>query len=170
MEKIIFKGPYHYSQINQQKKNIYNIDNSNLNVPGIYIWGFMYSKNEETVFKPFDCKLEKNKNHDSINMQFIPYYVGKKTDSIIKRINEHHAVRTNPNSIKYTRLSNNYLKEFFKDPSFPINIGHSNIYDFIRLGFENKVNYYNHLGFLCAKYRVELNKLLNEGLAPVPIS
>jgi hypothetical protein len=163
MEEIKFKGPFHYSQINQQKKNINNIDNSNLNVPGIYIWGFMYSKKEEALYNPFDCKIEKNKKYESNSMQFIPYYVGKKTDSIINRINEHHAVRSNPNSIKYTRLSNNYLKEFYQDPSFPINVGHSNIYDFIKLGFENKVNYYNHLGFLCVKYRVEINKLLNKG-------
>ncbi|MFZ4106341.1 hypothetical protein [Flavobacterium sp.] len=163
MKKIIFKGPYHFNQIDHKEKNILGIEKIKLNVPGIYIWGFMYSKKDNTVFNSLDCKIETNKKYDGRNMQFIPYYVGKKTDSIFDRINEHYEVRSNSNSIKYTRLSYDYLKEFFKDHSFPINIGKSYINDFIRLGYENKVNYYNHLGFLCTKYRVNMNKLIKNG-------
>ena len=63
MEKIIFKGPYHSSHID-------NFENSELNQPGIYIWGFMVDKK----FNQINCNNVTE--FDSGKMKFIPYYVG----------------------------------------------------------------------------------------------
>ncbi len=150
MENTIeFKGPF----------NIYNKDSyqnhlDELNKPGIYIWGFKFYKNSDgSIGEPVDFNdLDENKEQI-----FIPYYVGKKQDSIINRINEHKDIRKNKDAIKYTRLSIKYIKEFFNDPFFPIKTSNSDITNkFIEIdkSDENKkengkqIEYYNNSKFL----------------------
>ncbi|WP_396196204.1 hypothetical protein [Flavobacterium sp.] len=148
MENILkFKGPF----------NIYNNDSyqnhlDELNKPpGIYIWGFMV----DSKYNPLNCA--KKQIFDSEKMYFLPYYVGKKEKRIIDRLNEHKNVRLNPNAIKYTRLSMQYLKTFFKDPDFPIKTSNSDITNkFIEIDKSGKnkkengkqIEYYNNSKFL----------------------
>ena len=163
METITFKGPFHFDEINQKKNTIIRDGNKlELSIPGIYIWGFMYSKLEGEIVDPLDYNDGNNKIYDESKMQFIPYYVGKHEKSIAERLIEHNGVRSNNNAKKYTRLNFDYIKEFFKDLNFPINIGGKNIYEFIKLGQNDKVLYYNHFGFLSVKYQNKFKELLND--------
>ena len=119
-----FNGPFHKSEIKSNHKQDF------LNKPGVYIWGFMYAYkstsngslelNDPIDFKEYPIKYEARK------MLFIPYYVGISTTTLFERLNKHQNVRCDP-STKYTRLSIEYIKKFFKNEKpgeldFPINI------------------------------------------------
>ncbi len=109
-----FKGPYFISDlfdVNHSEitmlsklKLIENfktkIDSQGIDMPGIYIWGF---------------------NYPDINI-FTPYYVGQILDSVASRIKSHINEIIVFHSKKYRRLSPEYMKSFYKDPTYPLYI------------------------------------------------
>jgi hypothetical protein len=93
------------------------------NVPGVYIWGFIYEKKGDQIGDPVDFTKEKATANPDEHV-FIPYYVGESSGKIKDRfIKEHVRPRINP-AYKRTRLTLDYIKEFFKDPTFPLNSKH----------------------------------------------
>jgi hypothetical protein len=153
MENTIeFKGPF----------NINHLDNhleQKLKNPGIYIWGFMV----DSKYNPIDCK---NKPvFASEEMHFLPYYVGKKEDSIFTRLKQHKNVRNNDAS-KYMRISKPFLSLFFKD-EFPIHYDgdkkYSNKLMIYNLNNNNKaISYFNNPMFMFLSYETKLKSKLNE--------
>jgi hypothetical protein len=101
----------------------------------IYIWGFMHHTIENNSIG--DC-IDFRKEKPDIEMKFVPHYVGLDNhpfeiydkhsklnrDSTFKRISD-HSDPIKGNSLKYKRLSLNYMNSFFNDPDFPIEIKHS---------------------------------------------
>ncbi|MGC3978252.1 MAG: hypothetical protein QM751_08555 [Paludibacteraceae bacterium] len=90
-----FKGPYDLATFKIL---------DNVNVPGVYIWGFkeLISTKPETV---------------------VPYYVGiTAQDTIIKTINDRHLKKIDTPDSTYLRLSEVYMREFYKgsNSNFPI--------------------------------------------------
>jgi hypothetical protein len=79
-----------------------------VNSPGVYVWGFVYSKKA----KPIDFSGQKKKTIDSKKHQFVPYYVGE-TKDIKTRLKEHSLVRSG-DAAKYPRFSEEFMKVFFK--------------------------------------------------------
>lgn len=105
-----FKGPFHFD-------NIQSIND--INSRGIYIWGFTAKRNANGVdYDIDDCKanpqLKPNGAVDFDNDQlFIPYYVGiatGKSEVTISRRLGNHRLPLSGNGLKYTRLTNGYLK------------------------------------------------------------
>lgn len=112
--QIKFSELYHKSALTlPRNKNLFN-------VPGVYIWGFVYEKRGEQIGDPLDFKGVDNPVADPEKHVFIPYYVGESESSILNRLNSHIKPRKG-DSAKRTRLTIDYIKEFFKDFSFPIN-------------------------------------------------
>lgn len=114
MIQLSFKGPFQfYDLVNEH--DAYN--------PGIYIWGFVYVYKGSELVGPVDFTNPKN-IFDKTKMKFIPYYVGKSQSNMFRdRLSKHHDVKNsakNSDANKYTRLSHDYMKWFFKDPCFPI--------------------------------------------------
>ena len=105
MEKIIFKGPYHSSQL--------NLLNSQLDKPGLYIWGFLGIKGNDGKIT-FNKKENINDSNEIevVNEIFIPYYVGiasgKSGLNIKHRLSSHKKVNEEPRS-KYSRVRNRYF-------------------------------------------------------------
>jgi hypothetical protein len=177
MITLDFKGPYHFNQINsinEIKKGVEPIDGK-----GIYIWGFMYKKENNSLGDEIHFKMEIN--YDPYKMQFIPYYVGKADDtSILNRLNSHHKPRYG-HSTKYIRLSMTYMKSFFigKPPYvFPINFKNNKDCknNYVALELINKnpnlklITYFNNADCLSAIYpeillkskrRIQNNKAYN---------
>jgi hypothetical protein len=120
-----YYGPIHFKSVDKkgvinpiitQKLNLPN--NLSLKISGIYIWGFVYSINEEgELLDVIECKSDLEFNPNS--MKFIPYYVGKASKSIFSRLNKHYKIKDN-DANKYFRLSKKYMKTFFTDMNFPI--------------------------------------------------
>ena len=126
-----FKGPFHFSHL-----EYLNLKGKS----GIYIWGFMFNISNGKIMdivdfadlksipnfndcildgKPFGYKNEK--------WIFIPYYVGKaESISIADRLKQHQKVRNYTSAKKYTRMSMDYYKLFFKYPDFKPNTGNRN--------------------------------------------
>ena len=120
MAQLTFYGPFHFNEI-QPKKNNYSQGNivpteqfhssvipftPNLSIPGIYIWGFMYEYNplQKELLNPLDFSKGQNISEYK-NIQFIPYYVGKKKSSISSRLNQHHSIITpKADATKFLRL------------------------------------------------------------------
>lgn len=123
MATLDFHGPFHFDDIdkNGQIKPTRNPNKSpNPDKPGIYIWGFMYYYDANGLTVPVDFnKIDISFNENK--MKFIPYYVGMRIDNIYNRLNVHYNIRKG-HARKYIRLSENYMKVFFKDPSFPLKI------------------------------------------------
>jgi hypothetical protein len=106
MEEIKFKGPFHSSQL--------DLLNSELDKPGLYIWGFMGKKDNEG--KIIFNKKENINDINEIevgNEIFVPYYVGiasgKSGLNIKHRLLSHKKVNQEPGS-KYTRVRNGYFE------------------------------------------------------------
>ena len=165
METITFEGPFHFEEINKIEK---------LNNPGIYIWGFMYNKKNNEIIDPTDCNVGSNKNYDESKMQLIPYYVGIKKKSIKDRLIEHHNI-TKGDRTKYTRLSKEYMKEFYKTREFPINYKKSDgrLNRLIKLNTnsdEIKVVYFNNKNFLESTYPNIFNNIEKNEAIDFPIN
>jgi hypothetical protein len=63
--------------------------------------------------------------------------VGKHESSILGRLKQHQDV-INGNALKYTRLSNKYMRHYSFDPNFPLHSANNNVSKFINL-----VKHYN---------------------------
>ena len=149
-----FYGPIHFDSVDKngminssisQKLNLQN--NINLNISGIYIWGFVYSINEKgEIIEVIEFK--KDSVFNPLTMKFIPYYVGigDKT-SIYNRLKQHHKP-TKGNASKYIRLSVQYMKTFFTDIDFPVKYSR---------------NKNNQQAICCAKHRPGLIEYFNDG-------
>ena len=98
---------------------------TNLDVPGVYIWGFVYHKDENGIGGPVNFTGVGNPIADPAKHVFIPYYVGESSTSILSRLFDHIQPRKRDSS-KKTRLTIDYIKDFFNDPNFPINSGLGN--------------------------------------------
>lgn len=150
MEKITFKKLYHISNfdtalkdLNKQKKE---------KKPGIYIWGFVADKEIKNFV---DFKESKLIEFCPKTMKFIPYYVGLDSD-LLSRIKSHKSFDKHP-ATKYTRMSKQYMLEFFKDPEFPLKTDKKDIHqEFINLNpskpEQPKIIYYNNSDFLRETY------------------
>jgi hypothetical protein len=167
MAQLIFKGPFHFSQL----KSLQLKDKA-----GIYVWGFAYDLDTNGQLNEFidfsvgkipvpEVSLnEKNEpigcDFKGLNWKFIPYYVGKHESSLENRLIEHHLV-TIGNGLKYTRLRMNHYKDFFKN--IPIlnkgknskKINQVKLYPYINL-----VEYFNDDCILKAIY---------QGVSPIEI-
>lgn len=103
------------------KSDLINNNSQLFNVPGVYIWGFIYEKEGGEIGNPVNFTGNVNPVAHPNKHVFIPYYVGESSGKIKDRfIKEHVRPRINPAS-KRTRLTLDYIKEFFKDPTFPLN-------------------------------------------------
>lgn len=143
-----FKGPYHFD-------NIGSING--INSSGIYIWGFTAKRNANGVdYDIDDCKdnpqLKPNGIVDFDNDQlFIPYYVGiatGKSEVTISRRLGNHRLPLSGNGLKYTRLTNGYLKGVQSSSSLDNWIKKS-----ITIS-KNEVSYFNNCCFI--------NKIYNQ--------
>lgn len=136
---IEFNGPFNFNDLDNDLKQ-------KLKKPGIYIWGFkFYKKTDGTLDEPVDFNSVDEKKEQI----FIPYYVGKIEGKLINRLNTHIKV-TVGHAAKYTRISPEYMKVFFKDEDFQINNGTKINIEKIK---ENKgIEYYNNPDFL--KYKI----------------
>lgn len=175
----MIQGPIHFDYLNKIGEINFNPKGFvNPNLRGIYVWGFMYEYDGE-LQKPIDfsekhiidnyynngCNLPKN-------WRFLPYYVGKKEDSIFDRIKTHHKIR-HGDATKYIRLSFDYLKYFFKDPDFPIKYNRvRNINQVIKKFQKNQnaIDYFNHYDFLNLKYPNSALKANGRNLSDYPIT
>ena len=141
-------GPFHFDEFDQKGRFINPKKSGSLqpDVPGIYIWGFVYEKIDGKLSEPTEGVDILNKHN-----QFIPYYVGiHQNESIFKRIKQHHHINKNENTKKYIRFSKEYLKEFFVSESgFPIHVGKN----FVKKNFDQlvclnqcvtNITYHNH--------------------------
>lgn len=165
MEEIIFKGPFHISELDNISKSIGRNKDKKLDKikPGIYIWGFVTSSNLKH-FKSFNCFLEKKETPQFNNKLdfFIPYYVGLDSN-LFNRIKSHKDFESH-NAGKYTRMSEDYMLRFFKDSAcsdknYPIKIGNKDIHKkYLKIneseGVEN-ILYYNNSNFLSETYGKE---------------
>lgn len=149
MATLDFHGPFHFNDINKngQIKNDRNPNNSPApDKPGIYIWGFMYYYNYDGLTEPVDFKKDDIRFNEN-KMKFIPYYVGEHKKSIINRICQHHKIQEGDRA-KYLRLSNDYMKEFFKDNCFPIHTNtkkhKENIKCIVKSNSSTKITYCNY--------------------------
>jgi uncharacterized protein YlbG (UPF0298 family) len=143
MTNLNFYGPINFMNID--KKGNIKEGNVNLNISGLYVWGFMYYFDGETIGQPVNSS-EDNFEYDSNTMKFIPYYVGKSdSTTIYQRLKKHHNIRKG-DAAKYIRLSLKYMKEFFKDSVFPIKFkrvqNNSAIADLIS-NSAGKIEYFN---------------------------
>lgn len=145
-----FYGLYHYDEIEPKTGKVKpntNAHKSHMPDPsksGIYIWGFVYYYNDYGLIAPANC-TNADPAFDKAIMKFIPYYVGKKKYSAFSRICEHHSVRSG-NAECYIRLSDCFMKEFFKHPLFPILWTSSpKVLNFINLikTYPNAITYHN---------------------------
>jgi hypothetical protein len=145
-------GPFHFDEFDQKGKFIAQRNSGCLqpDVPGIYIWGFVYHKIDGKLGEPTSGIVKLNNSH-----QFIPHYVGiHQKEPIFKRIKQHHDTNKNENTKKYIRFSKEYMKEFFVSESgFPIHIGNNFVSKkFDQLVKLNKcvtnITYHNHCDVL----------------------
>lgn len=158
MSELKFYGPYHFDDIDNIDYSTGNILADRKNVqksekkPGIYIWGFMYNlKNGELL-----DALEKNIEYNRDTMQFIPYYVGEKTNNLFARIKQHNDIighRGYSDGLKYLRLAPYYMKEYFKDDDFPIRNPGNKVKEHLYLVTVKKAfGYHNNKKILMAIY------------------
>ena len=110
-----FSELYHKSALDSTANN-----GAIFNVPGVYIWGFVYHKYDNGIGEPVDFSKDTDPKAYPEKHVFIPYYVGESESSILNRLISHIKPRKG-DSAKRTRLTINYIKEFFNDFSFPIN-------------------------------------------------
>ena len=121
------QGPVHFDNVDKNGILMNNPKGwSNPNTSGIYVWGFMYKYENGEFIEPIDFSDKEvldfyysNNCELPSNWKFLPYYVGKKEGSIFNRIKTHQKVRQG-DARKYIRLSFDYLREFFKDPNYPV--------------------------------------------------
>jgi hypothetical protein len=106
MAKLNFKGPFHLKELSK-------IDEIREG-KGVYIWGFMYLRNGESIGENVDFSVNGlPAEFDPGKMQFIPYYVGiGESTPIFKRLLKHSKSKYG-DATKYIRLSHDYMKEFF---------------------------------------------------------
>ena len=134
MADLCFKGPFHFDHLSDLSK----ISNSGITKAGIYIWGFAFNLNEDkelnspvnffnvenfpnSKLTQTDCNkpnFEFGYDFQSLGYKFIPYYVGLKSGKIVDRINEHHKINCG-DRLKFTRLTWETYKSFFKNGNFP---------------------------------------------------
>ncbi len=179
MEEIIFKGPFHISELDNESKTIGRNKDKKLDKikPGIYIWGFV-TATDLKHFKNFNHFLEKNetpKFDDKVDF-FIPYYIGLDSN-LFNRIKNHKDFE-NHDAMKYTRMSEDYMLRFFKDSddcdkNYPIKIGNKDIHKrYLKINeSEGKINvlYYNNSDFLTETYGKECI-LNNQTKTEIPIT
>ena len=159
------QGPVHFDNVDKKGNLIKNPKGwSNPNTRGVYVWGFMYIYENGKFIKPIDF-LDKevlevldlyysNKCELPENWKFLPYYVGKKEGSIFSRIKTHQKVRQG-DARKYIRLSFDYLREFFKDPLYPVKYNRKpNLPAVLEKHQQdpNSIEYFNSDKFLNLKY------------------
>jgi hypothetical protein len=166
MAQLIFKGPFHFSQLKSLQLK---------GKAGIYIWGFAYDldKNGQlnelidfskgNIFVPPVCLNESKESIGcdlkSLNWEFIPYYVGL-DDKLFNRINNHHAITTGDRR-KYTRMNFKRYKDFYYSGSFPIFIkgqGAKQRRDLLNLIIDknNPIDYFNNY-FIMREIHSDLN-------------
>jgi hypothetical protein len=106
---------------------------ANLDIPGVYIWGFVYQKDENGIGAPLNFKKIANPIADPDKHVFIPYYVGESSTSILKRLRDEHIQPRNNPSNKRTRLTMGYMLRYFNDVHFPLHFNIRNGYNFLTL-------------------------------------
>jgi hypothetical protein len=104
-------------------------------VPGVYIWGFVYHKDENGIGESVDFSKETPLANPAKHV-FIPYYVGESSSSILNRLKGHSDPRRGDAS-KRTRLTSQYMRIYFNDRNFPLHYKKGNTNDFVDL-----INYY----------------------------
>lgn len=169
-----FYGPFHFDEfIETDKKGVYkhktkDFNQIDVNVRGIYIWGFMYESTESIkkgnrVNRILKDPVKGKQEFNPAKMQFVPYYVGKSESSIFSRIRQHQDFQNEKNvrsdAHKYIRFSKKYMKEYFKDDSFPIDkhspTTRTELKKLIGNLGPNKVMYHNNAEILEAIYGQE---------------
>lgn len=160
MSKLNFKGPFHLKEL----RTIAEIKNGK----GIYIWGFMYQKNGETIGEAVDFSANGLPvEFDPGTMQFIPYYVGIGDRTTIFTRLLAHSKPKHGHASKYIRLSHDYMKEFFIGSplnkkfsiyQFPIKVGNKPNNEaalkLINSSQTSKITYFNSADCLSAIYPV----------------
>ncbi len=129
--------PLNFSKL-YHKSDLINNNSLIFNVPGVYIWGFIYEKDGDKIGNPVDFTGDTNPKARPDKHVFIPYYVGVSSSSILRRLRDEHIQPRCIPSNKRTRLSMNYMKMYFNDPDFPLHYKGNNSSNFLRL-----VNHYN---------------------------
>lgn len=150
MEEITFKGPYHIKDLSSVSNELRKEYAEN-KIPGIYIWGFVSDIKIEN-FKDFS-EEHKIPKFNKENELFIPYYVGLDSN-LFDRINKHKGFDKH-DARKYTRMSEKYMKKFFKEQAYPIKTDNSNIHkDYLKLNIKKQENivYYNNSDFIKKTY------------------
>jgi hypothetical protein len=150
MEEITFKGPYHIKDLSSVSNELRKEYAEN-KIPGIYIWGFVSDIKIEN-FKDFS-EEHKIPKFNKENELFIPYYVGLDSD-LFDRINKHKGF-DKYDARKYTRMSEEYMKKFFKEKAYPIKTDNSNInkdYFDLNINEQENIVYYNNSDFLKKVY------------------
>jgi hypothetical protein len=142
------------------KSDLINHNSHLFNVPGVYIWGFIYENKADQIGDPVDFSNVGNPMANPVDHVFIPYYVGKHKRSVLNRLNEHRNF-TNGNAQKYTRFTLEFMKYFFKDPAFRLNTNTNNPANFINLiqnyGFVHTIEYFNNRDVLSEIYGNAIN-------------
>ncbi len=85
---MTINSPIHIAKL---RNNILNTNNGNLDKPGCYIWGFMYSKDKSKILNFND--YNEVPEYDSKKYQFIPYYVGESAN-VFARLGQHSLIRS----------------------------------------------------------------------------
>lgn len=127
--------PLNFSRL-YHKSDLINNNSQLFNVPGVYIWGFIYEKDGDKIGNPVNFTGNVNPVADPAKHVFIPYYVGESSSSILSRLKGHSEPRRGDAS-KRTRLTSQYMRSYFNDPNFPLFYKKGNTNDFIDL-----INYY----------------------------
>ena len=174
------QGPVHFDNVDKKGNLIKNPKGwSNPNTRGIYVWGFMYLYENGIFLNPIDFSDKKildsylaNNCELPANWKFLPYYVGKKEGSIFSRIKTHHKVK-HGDATKYIRLSFDYLREFYKDPLYPVKYNRIPNLPAVLVKHDqdpNSIEFFNSDKFLNLKYPNSLLTPTGRNLTDYPIS
>ena len=156
--------PLNFSRL-YHKFDLINNNSQLFNVPGVYIWGFIYEKKGDQIGDPVDFSNIGSTIADPSKHVFIPYYVGKHERSVLVRLREHQDVR-NGNALRLTRFTLEYMKCFFKDTFFKLNTSTFNDRNFINLiahyKYTRAVEYYNDSKILSQLHGNAINIVGNQ--------
>jgi hypothetical protein len=114
--QLDFSKLYHKSALDPAANN-----GDIFNVPGVYIWGFVYHKKEHGIWEPVDFTKEKAVANPDEHV-FIPYYVGiaRNKRTVSNRLFNHLAFRNN-HSNKRTRIEIDKIPNTLSNVAFPLN-------------------------------------------------
>lgn len=92
------------------------------NVPGVYIWGFIYEKEGGKIGNPVNFTGNVNPVADPAKHVFIPYYVGiaRNNMTVLSRLSRHLQFRID-DSNKRTRIKIGEIPSTLSNDHFPLN-------------------------------------------------